>query len=374
MPLPEDRESLEVHHLFLGAPDEMARAGFPGKPAEGLLSAKDLVVEQAPKVVVGRVLAHVRSRGKQQQVAGRPGQGGVLRYGRTAGQRLRELVSLRLPDSTVVAGGAELVGFVKDYEVVGRRAGISQRAKGGLPPDRVQRDDREVAPWPRERVPRPGVGTRYDAESEPEQSAQFPLPVPHQPRRGDNENAANPPAHQHLAHVETGHDGLAGPGIVGEEETKRLLGEHVLVHRDPLVGERMYPGDLAREGRVELVAVSQPQAFGEEGKAVGVTAEVEDGRGQDGIGGVGEGLRWMPLLRLAPGGPTRVGRLHLLQSRDRQPPGTRLACLPPMDRDDGDSDTFAELRLSEIQVTAEAADASRQIETAFGIGAPRGNG
>jgi hypothetical protein len=45
-----------------------------------------------------------------------------------------------------------------------------------------------------------------------------------------------------------------------------------------------------------------------------------------------------------------------------------------MDRDDGDSDTFAELRLSEIQVTAEAADASRQIETAFGIGAPRGNG
>ena len=229
------------------------------------------------------------------------------------------------------------MGFVEDHEVVGRRASVGQRAKGGLAADRVQRDDCEIAPGPRKRVPRPGVGTRHDAELEPEQGAQFPLPVPHQPRRRDDENATDPPPHEHLAHVETGHDCLAGPGVVGEQETKRLLGEHVLVHRDPLMGERVYPGDLAREGRVELEAVSQPQAFGEEGKAVGASIEVEEGRGQRGIGGAGEGSRRMPLLRLAPRGPTRVVRLHFLQSRDRQPTGTRLARLPPMDGDDRDT-------------------------------------
>ena len=93
----------------------------------------------------------------------------------------------------------------------------------------------------------------------------------------DHEDAPDAPPHVHLPHVQPGHDGLARTRIVGEEEAERVLRQHALVHRDPLVRKRIDLRYLACEGRVELVPADEPEAFHEERDPFGVAAEVEDG-------------------------------------------------------------------------------------------------
>ena len=82
-----------------------------------------------------------------------------------------------------------------------------------------------------------------------------------------------------LADVEAGHDGLAGTGVVGQDEPQRLAGEHRLVDGGDLVGQRLHVRGVDRHHRVEqerevdplglagelergAVAVEGPGAFG----------------------------------------------------------------------------------------------------------------
>ena len=47
---------------------------------------------------------------------------------------------------------------------------------------------------------------------------------------------ANVVAQEQFFDVEAGHDGLAGTGVVGEQEAQRSAGEKLAVHRTNLMG------------------------------------------------------------------------------------------------------------------------------------------
>ena len=68
-------------------------------------------------------------------------------------------------------------------------------------------------------------------------------------------------AGQHLANVQARHDGLAGARVVGQQETQARLRQHVLVHCDPLVGQRVYQCRLCGERWVEEMAERQTFGF-----------------------------------------------------------------------------------------------------------------
>ena len=87
--------------------------------------------------------------------------------------------------------------------------------------------------------------------------------LPTRPAGGDDEDAPQEPAGEHLADVEAGHDRLAGAGIVGQEEAQSGLLEHVVVDGNPLVGQRVDLGDLGGEGRIGHVPEGQSLAFGQ---------------------------------------------------------------------------------------------------------------
>ena len=54
-----------------------------------------------------------------------------------------------------------------------------------------------------------------------------------------------------LAHVEAGHDGLAGAGVVGQHETQRLARQHGLVDRRDLVRQWLDQRGVNREDWIE---------------------------------------------------------------------------------------------------------------------------
>ena len=86
--------------------------------------------------------------------------------------------------------------------------------------------------------------------------------------------------HDQLADVEPGHDGLAGAGIVGEDEPQRLAREHRLVDGGDLVRERLDVRGVDRHHRVEQEReVDALGLAGElEGGAVAVEGERAFGR------------------------------------------------------------------------------------------------
>ena len=179
----------------------------------------------------------------------------------------------------VLGHGGQLVRLVEDDEVVGGPAGIPQRTERLPAGQGVQRHDDEVASGSPERIAGPRIRPGDDAELQAEQGAKLPLPVPHEAGGRDHEHPPDAPAREHLAHVEAGHDGLAGPGVVGQQEAQRVLPEHALVDRDALVGEGVDARRLAGEGGVELMPVGEPQGFRDGGKRGRISGEVERGRG-----------------------------------------------------------------------------------------------
>ena len=275
------RAALQIHHLLLGAAQEVARAGLRREAAARLAGGEGVRVQQPPQVVIGRILAHVRRGGEQQQVPAPPRQAAVVAPRRgAAGQRLGQLIAARLGGAVVNGGGGQLVRFVEHHQVVGRRVGTLQPGEGGRVRQGVQGDDDPVTGAGLEGVTGPGVLPGDDAKAQPEQRAQLAFPVAHQAGRRHHQHATDAAAGEHLAHGQAGHDGFAGAGVVGQQEAQRVLQQHVFVHRDALVGERIDAGDLAGEGGVELVAERQAVRLGHGEDGARIACEVQRrGRG-----------------------------------------------------------------------------------------------
>ena len=168
------------------------------------------------------------------------------------------------------------MGLVEHHQVVRGDLGAAEGRERALGREGVEGDDDPVAARPGEGVrAAPRVRPGHDAALQPEEGAELALPVADETGRRDDQHPADAAAEQHLPHVEAGHDGLAGAGVVGEQEAQRLLLQHPLIDRDALVGERVDPGGLAREGGVELVPVGQPVRLRHEEDRRRVPGEVE---------------------------------------------------------------------------------------------------
>ena len=348
-----ERTAVETHHLLLGPADEVALAGRPGESTERLPGREHLRVEQPPEEVVGRVPAHVRRRGEQEQVPHRPtetaeaaGRGGA------AGKRFREFVAPRQVDASALGGGAQLVRLVEDREIVGRHARIAQRFEHPLTDHGVDRHDHEVARRSPKRVAGPSVRSGDDAELQAEQGAKLPLPIADQTGWRDDKHPPESPARQHLAHIEAGHDGLARSRVVRQQEAEGVLSQHSLVDRNALVGERIDARGLACEGGVELVPVGEAQGLRSRGDSFRIPGEVERRRSRR-RGRRGRLSRRILLGQLA---------LQLPQTRQCKPARTRLTGLPAVNRDRGDPNAFGELDLSETHVLPNAPHALARIQ------------
>ena len=346
--LREERSAGQVDHLLLGPADEVAGARHSREAAERLFGAERVRVEQAPQLVVGRVLAHVRRGAQQQEMARAPAQAGETTFGSgAAGQRLGELVAAGLAGAPALPRGGQLVGLVEDRQIVGGHRGAPQPLEHGVAGQRVQRHDDQIAIRFRERV----AGTRRaagdDPESKPEQRPQLPLPVADQTGGRHDDHPLDPSPRQHLAHDEPGNDRLAGPRVVGQQEAERILTEHSLVDRDALVRQWIDARGLAGERRVALMAVGQMQRFGD---------------GPDGIGAAGEVERWGHALRPGPGPDVRLDPVRrprgglffqCAELRRRQWMRARLTVLPPVHRERRDAEPAGELLLGEVHGSPE---------------------
>ena len=221
-PLRIERPAVEADHLLLRAANEVPPALRFGERPERIERRQRVRRQQPPQAVPGEVLPHVRRRGQQQHVRRRPAQLPPRFVGRQPGQRLGEAIAIRLVDGQVLPlVGGQLVRLVEDHQVVRRRSRrrLAQPSKRMLSHERVDADDHPVALRPRERIAGARVRAPHDAERQREQRPHLPFPVADQAGRRHDQHAPDQPARQHLAQVEAGHDRLARPRVVGEQET-----------------------------------------------------------------------------------------------------------------------------------------------------------
>ena len=102
-----ERRPVEPNHLLLGSSREVPLPCLRGKGVEGFERGEGLGLQQAPKAVVGKILAHVGSGREQHQMVGAPLE---APSGITIGQpseSLSQLVAIGLADPEVglAAGG-----------------------------------------------------------------------------------------------------------------------------------------------------------------------------------------------------------------------------------------------------------------------------
>ena len=284
----------------------------------------------------------------QQHVRRRPAQLPPRFVGRQPGQRLGEAVAIRLVDGQVLSlVGGQLVRLVEDHQVVRRhsRRRLAQPSERALSHERVDADDHPVALRSRERIAGARVRAPHDTERQREQHPHLSFPVADQAGRRHDQYPPDESAGQHLAQIEAGHDGLACPGVVGEQEPERRQVEHPFIDRDSLMRQRIDQRDLCREGGVEQVAVREPRRLGHGDDHGGPGGEIERRRGGR------HGRRF----------GFRVGRRQSgLQIEDLPPCQARrlrLAVLPAVDGRERDPDPLRELHLRQIEALADGLDA-----------------
>ena len=202
----------------------------------------------------------------------------IVRLG--TGQGFRQPVAARLAYSEIrLAVGGELVSLVKDDEVIGLSLRVFEVAEHALPGQGVDADDYPVAIRAEKGIAVSRIAAADDAERQAEKGAHFPFPVADQTGRRHDEHAANQPARKHLPHVQACHDCLAGAGVVSQQEAQRRLFEHVLVHGDALVRERVNQRRFRRERRIEEMAVRKTMCLGDCPDSIRVGREVHADRG-----------------------------------------------------------------------------------------------
>jgi hypothetical protein len=97
---------------------------------------------------------------------------------------------------------------------------------------------------------------RQDLEWEVETPVEFVLPLLREAARADNETPLEVTAGDKFLDQQTGHDGLPGAGIVGEEKSQRLAWEQLLVNRRDLVRQWFDYRSVNGKHRVEEVSQS----------------------------------------------------------------------------------------------------------------------
>jgi hypothetical protein len=92
-----------------------------------------------------------------------------------------------------------------------------------------------------------------------EQQLQFVLPIADKTCRRDDQNAFQQAARQHLTDVEARHNGFAGTGVIGQQKTQPRLLQHVIIDRNPLMGQRI--DTCYFSGKRGVCQVSERESF-----------------------------------------------------------------------------------------------------------------
>ena len=240
----------------------MPPAGIQRIGGEGVDCREHFWLEEPPEAVVRKVLPHMRGGRQQQEVMTPPVQLPAWSSLPDARQGFCQPVAVGPAQAEIrFSVSGELVGFVKDDEIVRENAGLLEACKHALACQRIDADNDQVTIRFGKRVACTCVAPCDHPKREAEERAQLTFPIPEQPRRGDDEHSANEPAGEHLTDVETRHDRLAGTGIICQEEAQARLRQQVFVDGNPLMGKWINKRDLGSERWVNQMPVRQALAF-----------------------------------------------------------------------------------------------------------------
>ena len=234
-------------------------------------SGELVAVKQRTEQLEVLLLAIVGGRRHQQQVLGRGPEG------------LAELVAQRLADLVAPEMGCHPVRLIDHHQVP---LGLPQhRLQLLLPPGELVDSGYEpgLALEDVEGVDAVEVLLRDNLELQPELVEQLLLPLDGETARSDHHAPLQCAPDDHLLDVEAGHDRLAGPGIVGEQETQRPARQQRAVHRLDLVGKGPHLAGLESQIRVEQMRQTDAARLGSQPEEPSVAAEAPTSlrRGQD---------------------------------------------------------------------------------------------
>ena len=193
---------------------------------------------------------------------------------RQVGEELAEAVALGIARFAAEVAGRHLVGFVADDEVPVAVAGLEFLLHFLVAGEFVEAGDDEVGL----EEPVAGAGgfelvVGEDFEGELEAAVELILPLFGEAAGTDDEAALEVAASDQLLDEEPGHDGLAGAGVVGEEEAQRRTGQHGLVDGGDLVGERLHVGGVDGQQGVEEMGEADALGLGNEAEEGAVAVE-----------------------------------------------------------------------------------------------------
>jgi hypothetical protein len=202
-----------------------------------------------------------------------------------AAEQLAQVVALRRLQLGAEVVGGHLVRLVDNDEVPVGTVGLQLLLPVLLAGELVEARDHEVVLG--ERVAglrRLDERLREDVEAEPELLGQLGLPLLDEAAGRDDQAALQVSAQHQFADEKPRHDGLAGTGVVGEDEAERLLGKHRLVHGADLVRQRIHVRGVDRHHRIEEVRELDARRLGRELEVPGGGGEGEarlEGRERD---------------------------------------------------------------------------------------------
>ncbi len=101
---------------------------------------------------------------------------------------------------------------------------------------------------------------RENLEGEVKTSVQLILPLLNEATWADDQAAVQVAADQQFLNEEAGHNGLAGAGVVGQQEAQWLARQHLAIDRGDLVWQRLNEGGMYSQQRIE--EISQVDAVG----------------------------------------------------------------------------------------------------------------
>jgi hypothetical protein len=102
---------------------------------------------------------------------------------------------------------------------------------------------------------------------------QLVLPLDCQRSRAEDKHPVDGFAELHLLDEQARHDGLAGAGIVGEQEAQRLARQHRLVDSGDLVRQGLDNGGVNRQHRVEQIRQPDAVSLGDKAELRAVAVE-----------------------------------------------------------------------------------------------------
>jgi hypothetical protein len=102
---------------------------------------------------------------------------------------------------------------------------------------------------------------------------EFVLPLLGQAAGADDQAALQVAARDQLLDEQAGHDGLAGAGVVGQQEAQRLARQHGLVDGGDLVRQRLDDGGMHGQHRIEQVGQADALGLGNQAEQRAIAVE-----------------------------------------------------------------------------------------------------